>query len=153
MPAEGIERVRRGFKVIIEGIDGEKTESAVYAVLSQGAAMAQTLTPVDSSNLINSQYAPQINHASGKTGGIVGYTASYAAAVHNAPGTLKGLPRADFGRTSNRSENGPMRPRAFGGGTHKGQYWDPNAEPRFLTKGFEEIKPSIPAILKGIYRV
>lgn len=131
MAVRGIERVKRNFRVVVKDIDQRRTEAAVYAVLSQGAAMAQTMTPVDTSTLINSQYAPQISQQAGKTTGQVGYTAAYAAAVHSAPGTLQGLPR--------RSGNG--------------NYWDPNAEPGFLEKGFEEIKPEIPAILQRIYRV
>jgi hypothetical protein len=60
----------------------------------------------------------------------VGYTASYAFAVHEAPGTLKGQ-----SRPSGRSD-----------------YWDPNAQPRFLVEGFDQLKSSIPAILKAYYR-
>lgn len=152
MPVKGIERVKRNYRVAIGKIDGERTEGAVYAVLSQVGAMANTMVPIDSSTLINSQYAPQIDHRSGKTEGQIGYTARYAAAVHDAPGTLKGQPRADFGRTSNRSEVGPQRPRAFGGGTGVGNYWDPNAEPRFLEKGGEQIAAAVPAILKHHYK-
>lgn len=129
MPVKGIERVRRNLKLKLGEIDGSRTEAAVYAVLSQGATMAATMTPIDTSNLINSQYAPQISHNASNTTGHVGYTASYAGAVHEAPGTLAGQPRA----------NG------------NGNYWDPNAEPGFLTKGFEEIKPAIPQILKAAY--
>lgn len=131
MAVKGIERVRRNFRTVLKGIDGSKTEAAVYAVLKQGAALAQQMTPRDTSNLVNSQYAPQISQRQSRTSGQVGYTAAYAAAVHDAPGTLKGLPRA----------------------LGKGRYWDPNAEPQFLTKGFDQLMPSIPAILKGIYRV
>ena len=131
MPVIGIERVRRNFRDAVVRIEKDKTEMAVFAVLSQGAALAQTMAPVDSSTLVNSQYAPQIERRAGQTAGQVGYTAAYAAAVHNAPGTLKGLPRA----------------------SGKGQYWDPNAKPGFLEDGFEQLKPSIPAILRGIYRV
>lgn len=132
MPVKGIERVRRNFRDAVGRIEKDKTELAVFAVLSQGAALAQTMTPVaSSSTLINSQYAPQIEQRAEKTTGQVGYTAAYAAAVHNAPGTLKGLPRA----------------------SGKGQYWDPNGKPGFLEDGFEQLKPSIPAILRGIYRV
>lgn len=131
MAAKGIKRVKRNFRVVVKDIEQRRTETAVYAVLSQGAAMAQTMTPVDTSNLINSQYAPQISRQAGKTTGQVGYTALYAAAVHSAPGTLQGLPR----------RNG------------NGNYWDPSAEPGFLEKGFEQIKPSIPEILRAIYRV
>lgn len=131
MAVKGIERVKRNYKLIINDIDQTKTEAAVYAVLSQGAAIAQVHTPVDTSALVNSQYAPQIEQQAGKTVGQVGYTASYAAAVHNAPGVMKGIPR----------HNG------------NGEYWDPDAEPGFLTKGFEELKPIIPRILEAEYRV
>lgn len=130
MPVKGIERVKANYRSKTQDIGGRRTDRAVYAVLSQGAAMAATMTPVDTSTLINSQYAPQITQRPDKTVGRVGYTASYAGAVHDAPGTLKGIPRP--------------------GG--KGQYWDPNAGPGFLTKGFEEIKPSVPAILRAAYR-
>ena len=132
MPVRGIKRVKQNFRMKVQEIDGLRTNRAVYSVLSQGAAMSDTMTPIDTSNLINSRYSPQISHAKGKTSGHVGYTASYAAAVHEAPGILKGEPR---------DPNNPGR----------GDYWDPNAEPQFLAKGFEEIKSKIPAILKAAY--
>lgn len=131
MPVRGIERVKANYKRTVQKISGQVSEGAVYAILSQGGAMAATMTPIDSSNLINSQYAPQISVGKEKVRGHIGYTAEYAAAVHEAPGTLAGQPRA----------NG------------NGNYWDPNAEPEFLTKGFDQIKSSIPAILKAAYRV
>ena len=123
--------MRKGFKVKLDGIAKGKSEGAVYAILSQGAAIAQTMTPVDTSNLINSQYAPQIDVKAGRVSGQAGYTAEYAAHVHNAKGELAGQDRA----------------------SGSGQYWDPNAEPGFLEKGFEELKPSIQGILREHYRV
>lgn len=143
MPVKGIERVRSNLRMKVSEIEGKRTDAAVYAVLSQGAAMAATMTPIDTSNLVDSQYAPQISQQQGKTTGQVGYGASYAAAVHDAPGVLKGLPRAHFGKTRAGVE--------FGGGTGVGNFWGPSAEPGFLRKGFEEIKPAIPAILKKAY--
>jgi len=136
MPVKGIERVRRGFKVTVDRISQKVSEGAVYAILSQGAAMAQTMTPIDTSNLINSQYAPQISVDRGKVMGNVGYTASYAGAVHDAPGTTvgKGVPRD------------PADP-------SRGDFWDPNAEPEFLSKGFEQIESAVPSILRSYYRV
>lgn len=145
MPVKGIERVKRGFRIAVREIGEGKTERAVYETLSQGSAMAAQMTPIDSSNLVNSQYAPQIDVKEGKVSGSVGYTASYAAAVHQASGKLKGKPREDFGKT--------RAGVAFGGGTGNGNYWDPNAEPKFLTKGFDQIKGALPAILKRIYGV
>lgn len=131
MPTKGVQAVKTNLRASLERIAGEKTHAGLYAILSQGATLAATMTPVDTSNLINSQYAPQIERRGTKTIGRVGYTASYAAAVHSAPGTLMGQDRP--------------------GGN--GKFWDPSGEPGFLDKGFEELKPSIPAILKAVYRV
>lgn len=143
MAVKGIQRVKSRFKAVVSEIDGPRTEKALHMILSEGAALAKTMTPMDTGNLLNSQTRPEIRHSSGKSVGIISYTARYAAAVHNAPGKLKGQPRADFGHT--------RAGVAFGGGTGKGNYWDPRAEPGFLTKGFEQIKPAIPAILKAAY--
>lgn len=134
MAIQGIDRVRRNLRVSVDNIAGGVSERAVYEVLSQGAAMAQTMTPIDTSTLVNSQTAPQITVGPNGVEGSVGYTAAYAAAVHEEPGTLAGQPR---------DENDPSR----------GDYWDPNAEPEFLTKGFDQIIPAIPAILRRTYRV
>lgn len=131
MPVKGIARVKRNYRKTVERLAGPVTESAVYAVLQSGAGLADTMTPVDTSFLINSRYAPQTSIANGRVSGNVGYTANYAAAVHSAPGILAGQPR----------QNG------------NGNYWSPAGEPQFLTKGFEELKPSIPTILKRYSRV
>ena len=141
MPVKGISKVRRNLKIEADKISGEKTDRALYAILSQGAALAAMKTPVDEGNLLRSQTAPNIKDGTG----TIGYGASYAAAVHDAPGKLKGQPRAHFGETAAGVK--------FGGGTGNGTYWSPNAEPKFLEKGFEELKPAIPAILKAIYGV
>ena len=52
---------------------------------------------------------------------MLGYTAAYAAAVHDAKGTLKGT-------NTPRSASDPSR----------GNVWDPDAEPGFLRKAFED---------------
>lgn len=145
MAVKGIERVKRNYKMVIRNIDQTRTEEAVFTVLSQGATYAQQLTPMDTGTLSDSQYEPQIEQQAGRTIGQVGFTAAYAAAVHNAPGILKGLPRADFGKT--RAGVG------FGGGSHQGTYWSPDAEPKFLEKGFAKVKPLVPEILEDKYRV
>lgn len=145
MKVKGVQRVRKGFTELLENISGPRTHSAIYAVLWQGSELAATMTPIDTSNLVNSRYAPRIKRGERGMVGEVGYTAHYAAAVHNAPGTLKGLPRAHFGKTRAGQE--------FGGGTLNGNYWDPDAEPRFLEKGFDELRPSVMRIIREIYRV
>lgn len=131
MPVKGIQRVKRNYKVAVQRIARGTSEKTVYEILSQGGAMAAQMTPIDTSNLVNSQYAPQLTVQADKVTGHLGYTAAYAGAVHDASGSLDGKPRM----------NG------------NGNYWDPNAEPGFLRKGFEQIKPAIPAILKRNYRV
>lgn len=136
MPVKGIERVRRGYKLAVDRISVQISEGAVYAILSQGAAMAQTMTPIDSSNLINSQYAPQIEVKRGKVTGSVGYTAEYAGAVHDSDG-------ANVGKGIARDPADPGR----------GDFWDPNAEPEFLSKGFDQIESAVPGILRSHYRV
>lgn len=131
MPARGIQRVRHNLKRAIGAADQINTNRAVYAILSQGLAYAQTMTPIDTGFLVNSQWAPRLTYKEGATSGTVGYTALYAAAVHEAAGTMKGKPRPD----------------------NRGMHWDPNAEPEFLKKGFDLLKPAIPAIIKSIYGV
>lgn len=131
MSVSGVDRVKGNVGNILIRASAEKSEAALYAILSQGAAIAQTMTPIDTSNLANSQYSPEIDVKAGKVVGQVGYTARYAMAVHEAKGVLDGLPRA----------------------SGNGNYWDPDAEPQFLTKGFNQLKPSIPSILKEVYRV
>ncbi len=59
MAIQGIDRVRRNLRVAVENIAGGVSERAVYEVLSQGATMAQTMTPIDTSTLVNSQTAPR----------------------------------------------------------------------------------------------
>lgn len=129
MGIKGIDRVMRNLEFKLKDIAQTKSETAVYAVLSQGAAMAATMTPVDTSVLINSQTTPEITNGINSVEGKVGYTANYASYVHGASGRLKGLPRAN----------------------KNGTYWHPQGEPRFLEKGFDQIKPHIGKILRGVY--
>lgn len=107
--------------------DGGKTERALNKLTFAASAAAADFTPVDTGTLINSRFMSVVNMGS-FIDARVGYTAEYARWVANMPGKLKGQPRAHFGRTSTGVE--------FGGGTEKGRYWDPNAEPDFLNKGF-----------------
>lgn len=140
MPAKGIERVKSNLKKELNKCAKERTGDAVYAILFQGSEASKLLTPIDVGTLVASLYAPRISFEDGRVVGTVGYTAAYAKAVHEAPGKLKGLPRANFGKTAAGVK--------FGGGTGNGRYWDPDAEPKFLEKGFEMIRSAIPRILK-----
>lgn len=86
------------------------------------AAYASTMTPVMTSNLINSQYR-NVQVSGGEVVGTVGYGAKYAIYAHEAPGTL--LNASVLRR--------PGEPRW-------GYVWDPNGQPGFLKKGAEEYR-------------
>lgn len=59
-----------------------KAARAMTQMLVLGASEASVLTPIDTSNLLNSQYR-QVQSARGGVVGTVGYTAEYALAVHD----------------------------------------------------------------------
>lgn len=117
MPIKGLDAAKKQTEQIIGRITGVMSERTVTEILIIGAGYASTLTPVDTSTLINSQYRRVENGPNGVRG-MVGYTAAYAAAVHAAKGTLRGT-------------NTP-RPKPG-----LGVYWAPDGEPQFLRKGFE----------------
>lgn len=112
-------------------ISGKKTEEAVYAVANEVLNLSATYTPVDTALLINSRKGPVIESKSESVTGTVGYTADYAAFVHDKSGVLKGKPRA----------------------SGKGSYWDPNAKPKFLESAGDEVAATADDILERFYRV
>lgn len=118
----------------------KKTARALTQALILGGSEAASMTPQDTSTLVNSSFK-DVRKDGAKIVGTFGYTARYALWVHEAPGTLKGQPRADFGRT--------RAGVAFGGGTGRGNYWDPTGEPQFLRKGFEQAAQNIRAVITG----
>jgi len=120
MPVKGLKEVRQQLKKVFGNINGPLTEKALTEVLITAAGFAATMTPIDTSNLINSQYR-KIEAVKGKVSGMLGYTAAYAAAVHDAPGTL-------LGTDTPRSSSNPSR----------GNVWDKDGEPEFLRKAFED---------------
>ena len=130
MPARGFRQARANLRRTMGQIEGAVTERTLLEVLIIGAGRASTMTPVDTSNLINSQYR-RIERGPFGAWGRVGYTAAYASAVHAASGELRGQPRP----------NG------------RGNYWDPAGEPGFLKKGFDESRAQILAAIKRGYKV
>ncbi|HCX7338474.1 TPA: hypothetical protein OZ525_001332 [Escherichia coli] len=129
MPIKGVKRVRERLKQELKEITDKKTHEVLWRVGMLAGGFAANMTPVDTGFLINSQFQYIGNTAEGMQLRL-GYTARYAEWVHNMPGELKGQPREHFGKTSEGVE--------FGGGTGKGKYWDPNAEPEFLRTAFED---------------
>lgn len=120
MPVYGIKAVRTQLKKVFGDISGPRVEKTLTEVLIIASGYAATMTPIDTSNLINSQYR-KITAYGNRVVGAIGYTAAYAAAVHDKPGTL-------LGTNTPRSKSDPSR----------GNVWDPDAEPEFLRKAFED---------------
>lgn len=60
----------------------DKAERGMTQALILGASEASVLTPIDTSNLLNSQYKA-VRRIPGKVIGTVGYTAGYALPVHD----------------------------------------------------------------------
>lgn len=129
MPIRGGNKVRRNMRQTLRQIANDLTPTVVKEVLIIGEGYAAVLTPIDTSNLINSGFRTVTNTATGIVG-VVGYTADYAAYVHEASGKLKGEPRSSVASFSARDGR-------TGFASNKGSFWDPDAEPQFLTKGFE----------------
>jgi hypothetical protein len=74
-------RITNRLPQFIGGVQ-RKLARGMTVALVQGAQEASAITPIDTSVLINSQYK-DVNPEGSKIVGTVGYTAEYAAAVHD----------------------------------------------------------------------
>ena len=144
MAIKGLRGVRANIKRELGRNVNEKAARAMNVAGSIIGGYATLMTPVDTSTLVNSQYRRVIVEGSTVIAAI-GYTAKYAKWVHNSPGTLKGQPRAHFGKTRAGQE--------FGGGSGKGNYWSPNAEPQFLTKAGDDNKAEIDTAVFEVMKI
>lgn len=127
MPAKlrGIKEAIRQTEQIVGTITAEKAVRAIKSANYIIRTEAATITPIDTSNLINSQY-DTVEVSGTRITGKIGYSADYALYVHRAPGTLKGKPRSN------------------GNGT----YWSPGGEPQFLTKAAQRTKDLVDGVIK-----
>lgn len=82
MPVKGINEVNKRIKSTLNDISGDITRKTMTQVLMTGQNHSLELTPVDTSNLINSRFM-QIQNFSNGFRGTVGYTANYAKYVHD----------------------------------------------------------------------
>lgn len=112
-------RVFQDLRRKLSSLGGDQLERAVTEMLISAQGYAAEITPVATSNLINSQYR-KVTMTDGRVRGELGYGADYAIYVHEAAGKLKGL-------------NVPRSPKRLG------TVWAPNGEPRFLEKGVAEM--------------
>lgn len=127
--------VRRKITLTIGQITGPMAQKALTVALIIGGGAADVLTPRDTSFLVNSRYRVITKTASGWNGRF-GYAANYAAAVHDKPGT-------NVGKNTPRDISDPGR----------GVMWQPDAEPEFLAKGFEQSRDAITAAVLRAMRL
>lgn len=124
MNVSGLDEALANMNREIDAIEG-RTMGGLFEAGLEIQAASQKKTPVDTGNLKGSAYTRR-----GRKGVEIGYTAAYAASVHEmVEQKLKGEQRADFGATSSGV--------GFGGGSGKGTYWS-SGEPKFLEKGVNE---------------
>lgn len=121
---KGVPQLKRRMHMTLTRVIPQKAEKAAMAAAVTGAAMANTYAPVEYGFLRGSQYR-KIQTRGTAYVGAVGYTAEYAAAAHDAKGTLKGQPRP----------------------SGRGTYWSPDAEPGFLTKAFDYHRDDIDQVV------
>lgn len=132
MTVKGVSKVNKNIHRITNDIANIRTQRIIQQVMIVGMSFVATITPRDTSTLINSQYRELKPVPKGWIG-RVGYTANYAAFVNNAKGTAKGK------RTGKKSQ---------------GDYWSPNAEPHFVEKGFErDGQQAIEQVIKDGYKI
>lgn len=144
MAVKGLKKVTANLNKAIAQIENKtKLGFEKAAIYIEGEALE--ITPIDVGTLRNSTFT-DVQLTNTTISARIGYTAKYAPWVHEMPMTLKGKPRAHFGRTSNQSKVGPQQPMDFGGGSGKGVYWQ-SGENKFLEKA---IKRNTQTVLKII---
>lgn len=111
--------MRRRVTAELNAVD-KRAARAAYEAAVTGGALADVMTPQDTGNLINSRYVDLKRVGANGWRAQVGYTAAYAAAVHDATGKY-------LGTNTPRDPANPSR----------GEFWSPDGEPEFLRKAME----------------
>jgi hypothetical protein len=111
MPVKGIKRVQMNTRKVLGNITGAVTEKVLYRSHDRRFQFRGANHP-DSHLHTHQQPVRELKPEPGGMIGRVGYTASYAAWVNAAGGTLKGKPGPDG----------------------SGNYWDPDASRIFCAK-------------------
>lgn len=78
----GISQAKKNLDDLIGNIQGRKTVRAIQSALLIGGAQSSIYTPIDTATLLNSQFR-EISVNGTRVTGRVGYSASYAAYVHD----------------------------------------------------------------------
>ncbi|MCM7261589.1 HK97 gp10 family phage protein [Enterobacter hormaechei] len=79
---KGISQAKKNLNALVGDIQGRKVVRAMQSALIIGGSQAALYTPIDTSTLINSQFR-EITVNGNRVTGRVGYSANYAACVHD----------------------------------------------------------------------
>lgn len=79
---KGISQAKKHLNALVGDIQGRRVTRAMQSALIIGGSQAALYTPIDTSTLINSQFR-EITVNGNRVTGRVGYTANYAAYVHD----------------------------------------------------------------------
>ncbi|EPK0224224.1 MULTISPECIES: hypothetical protein [Enterobacter] len=79
---KGISQAKKNLNALVGDIHGRKVVRAMQSALIIGGSQAALYTPIDTSTLINSQFR-EITVNGNRVTGRVGYSANYAAYVHD----------------------------------------------------------------------
>lgn len=121
----GMQKVLARTQQIFDEVTSVKAVRAIKAATYIIRTESATMTPIETSALINSQFdTVEVNGT--MITGRVGYAANYAIYVHNASGKLSGQPRP----------------------SGKGVYWGPHGEPQFLLKAGTKTKELVDQVIK-----
>ncbi|WP_159217680.1 HK97 gp10 family phage protein, partial [Klebsiella pneumoniae] len=107
---------------------------ALYSALFEIGLESAVLVPIDTSTLVNSQFREVVIKGTRLTGRI-GYSANYAAYVHEAKGIHLG-------------KNTPRPVRKGEAPGSRGNIWDTSGEPKFLEKGAENARDRVDAVIR-----
>ena len=115
---KGVQQGQRNFNKIIENVQGKKAVRAIYSALFIIGSASAKEVPRDTSTLVNSQFR-DVSVRDTRIIGKVGYSAAYAAAVHEAPGKY----------LYTQTDRPVKRGEAEGS---RGVIWGPGGNPKFL---------------------
>ncbi|HGL4396967.1 TPA: HK97 gp10 family phage protein [Enterobacter hormaechei] len=79
---KGVSQAKKNLNALVGDIQGRKVVRAMQSALIIGGSQAALYTPIDTSTLINSQFR-EITVNGNRVTGRVGYSANYAAYVHD----------------------------------------------------------------------
>lgn len=130
---KGVKQVSNNINRMIDSFEGRRTVRAIYSALYYIGIESAVKVPVDTSMLLNSQFRDVTTQGT-RFIGKIGYSANYAAAVHEAKGVLLGTktPR-------------PVGPSEKPGS--RGNVWDKTGEPKFLEKPAEDARSKVQDII------